>query len=94
MQDLKKTARYQKKCFDQIEGITASNKELAAEVERLRHQLEAADQERTEQEAQNQNLVVQLSNKEQEKTSKLSLYHSKCMTRVVALLVVTSVVQA
>ena len=89
-----KTARYRKKCFDQIEGITASNKELAAEVERLRHQLEAANQERTEQEAQNQNLVVQLSNKEQEKTSKLSLYHSKCMTRVVALLVVTSVVQA
>ena len=72
-----KTARYRKKCFDQIEGITASNRELAAEVERLRHQLEAADQERTEQEAQNQNLVVQLSNKEQEKTSKLSFHHSK-----------------
>ena len=87
-----KTARYRKKCFDQIEGITASNKELAAKVERLRHQLEAANQERTEQEAQNQNLVVQLSNKEQEKTSKLSFYHSKCMTRVVALLVVTAVV--
>ena len=53
-----KTARYRKKCFDQIEGITASNRELAAEVEHLRHQLEAADQERTKQEAQNQNLVV------------------------------------
>ena len=79
-----KTARYRKKCFDQIEGIIASNRELAAEVERLHHQLEAADQERTEQEAQNQNLVVQLSNKEQEKTSKLSFYHNKCMTRVVA----------
>ena len=89
-----KTARYRKKCFDQIEGITASNRELAAEVECLCHQLEAADQERTEQEAQNQNLVVQLSNKEQEKTSKLSFYHSKCMTCVVALLVVTAVVQA
>jgi len=89
-----KTTRYQKKCFDQIEGITASNRELAAEVERLRHQLEATDQERTGQEAQNQNLVIQLSNKEQEKTNKLSLYHSKCMTCGVALLVVTSVVQA
>ena len=74
-----KTARYRKKCFDQIEGIIASNRELAAEVEHLRHQLEAADQERTEQEAQNQNLVVQLSNKEQEKTSKLAFYHSKCI---------------
>ena len=56
-------------------------------------QLEAADQERTEEEAQNQNLVGQLSNKEQEKTSKFSFYHSKCMTCVVALLVVTAVVQ-
>ena len=59
-----KTARYRKKCFDQIEGIAASNRNLTAEVENLRHQLEAADQERTEQEAQNQNLFVQLSNKE------------------------------
>ena len=65
-----KTARYRKKCFDQIEGITASNKELTAEVERLRHQLEAANHQKTEQESQNQNLVVQLSNKEQELTSK------------------------
>ena len=65
-----KTTRYHKKCFDQIEGITASNKELMAEVERLRHQLEAANHERMEQESQNQNLVVQLSNKEQERTSK------------------------
>ena len=53
MQDLMKTARYRKKCFNQIEGITASNRELAVEVECLRHQLEAADQERTEQEEQN-----------------------------------------
>ena len=65
-----KTARYRKKCFDQIKGITASNKELTAEVERLRHQLEAANHERMEQESQNQNLVVQLSNKEQERKSK------------------------
>jgi len=46
-----KTARYHKKCFDQIEGITASNKELTAEVERLCHQLEAANHERREQES-------------------------------------------
>ena len=57
MQDLMKTAKYRKRCFDQIEGITASNRELAAEVERLCRQLEAADQERTEQETQNQKLV-------------------------------------
>ena len=89
-----KTAKYRKRCFYQIEGITANNRELAAKVERLRRQLETADQERTEQEAQNQNLVVQLSNKEQEKTSKLPLYLNKCMTHVVVLLVVTAVVQA
>ena len=89
-----KTTKYRKRCFDQIEGIMASNRELVAEVELLRHQLEVADQERTELEAQNQNLVGQLNNKEQEKTSKFSFYHSKCMTCVVALLVVTVVVQA
>ncbi|XP_066384590.1 uncharacterized protein [Miscanthus floridulus] len=68
-EDLMKTAKYRKRCFDQIEGITATNKELAAEVEHLWCQLEATDQERTEREAQNQNLVGQLNNKEQEKTS-------------------------
>ena len=94
MQDLMKTAKYRKRCFDQIEGITASNRELAAEVECLCRQLEAADQERTEQETQNQNLVGQLNDKERQKTSKLSFCHIKCMTRVVALLVMTAVMQA
>ena len=65
-----KTARYRKKCFDQIEGIAASNKELTTEVERLRQRLEAATHEKTVQESQNQNLVIQLSNKEWERTSK------------------------
>ena len=46
-----KTARYRKKCFDQIEGITASNKELTAEVERLRQRLEAANHEKMVQES-------------------------------------------
>ena len=88
-----KTAKYRKRCFDQIEGITATNKELAAEVERLRRQLEAADQERTDRETQNQNLVGQLNNKELEKTSKFSSYHSKCRTCVVVFLAVIAVMQ-
>ena len=46
-----KTARYRKKFFDQIEGIAASNKELMAEVERLRQRLEATNHEKTEQES-------------------------------------------
>jgi len=89
-----KTAKYRKRCFDQIEGITVNNKELVAKVEHLRCQLEASDQKRAELEAQNQNLVGQLSNKEQERISKLLLYHNKCVTRIVVLLVVTAVMQA
>ena len=46
-----KTARYRKKCFDQIEGIVASNKELTAEEERLRQRLETANYEKMEQES-------------------------------------------
>ena len=46
-----KTARYRKKCFDQIEGIAASNKELTAEVERLCQRLEATNHEKTVQES-------------------------------------------
>ena len=88
-----KTARYRKRCFDQIEGITTTNKELTAEVERLRRQLEAADQERTDREAQNQNLVGQLNNKERKRISKFSPYHSKCRTCVIVFLAVTAVMQ-
>jgi len=31
-----KTAKYRKRCFDQIEGIVAENKALSAKVDRLR----------------------------------------------------------
>ena len=89
-----KTVKYQKRCFDQIEGITVNNKELVAEVENLCRQLEAADQKRAELEAQNQNLIGRLNNKERERISKLSLYHSKCVTHIVVLLVVTAIMQA
>ena len=65
-----KTARYHKKCFDQIEGIIANNKELTVEVDRLRQRLEVADHEKMVQDSQNQNLVIQLSKKERERTSK------------------------
>ena len=88
-----KTARYRKRCFDQIEGITTTNKELTAEVERLRRQLEATNQERTDREAQNKNLVGQLNDKERERTSKFSPYHSKCRTCVIVFLAVTAVMQ-
>jgi len=47
-----KTARYCKKCFNQIEGIVANNKELMVEVDRLRQRLEATDHEKTVQDSQ------------------------------------------
>jgi len=36
LQGAMKTAKYRKRCFDQIEGIVAENKALSAEVDRLR----------------------------------------------------------
>jgi hypothetical protein len=37
-----KTAKYHKRCFDQIQGIAEDNQELTAEVDRLHKQLEMA----------------------------------------------------
>ena len=39
LQGAMKTAKYRKRCFDQIEGIVAENKTLAAEVDRLRSEV-------------------------------------------------------
>jgi regulator of replication initiation timing len=38
-----KTAKYRKWCFDQIQGIFEDNKELTAEVDRLRKRLKTAE---------------------------------------------------
>jgi hypothetical protein len=42
MQGLVKTAKYQKRCFDQIQGISEDNKELIAKVDHLCKRLETA----------------------------------------------------
>jgi len=39
LQGAMKTAKYQKRCFDQIEGIVAENKALSMEVDRLRSEV-------------------------------------------------------
>ena len=39
LQGAMKTAKYRKRCFDQIEGIVAENKALTAEVDRLRSEV-------------------------------------------------------
>jgi hypothetical protein len=44
-----KTSKYQKWCFDQIEGIVADNKVLTAEVDGLRAELENDEKEKVAQ---------------------------------------------
>jgi regulator of replication initiation timing len=72
LQGLVKTVKYQKRCFDQIQGISEDNKELTAEVDRLRKQLETAEKDQTELESQRLNAVLQLGQKEWERAGNLS----------------------
>jgi regulator of replication initiation timing len=67
-----KTAKYRKRCFDQIQAISEDNKELIAEVDRLRKLLETAEKDRAETESQRLNAVLQLGQKEWERTGNLS----------------------
>ena len=39
LQGVMKTAKYRKRCFNQIEGIVAENKALSTEVDRLRSEV-------------------------------------------------------
>jgi regulator of replication initiation timing len=72
LQGLVKTAKYQKRCFDQIQGISEDNKELTAEVDRLRNRLETAEKDQIELESQRLNAVLQLGQKERERAGNLS----------------------
>jgi regulator of replication initiation timing len=45
-----KTAKYRKRCFNQIEPTFKENQELTAEIGRLLEKLEAAEKEKTERE--------------------------------------------
>ena len=67
-----KTAKYHKRCFDQIEGIMAENKALAGEVDRLRLEAEKVAMERAAQEERVVDLSRQLADKDREKRSKTS----------------------
>jgi hypothetical protein len=72
LQGIVKTGKYHKRCFDQIQGITGDNKELTAEVDRLHKLLEMAEKDRAKTESQRLNAVVQLGQKERERTGNLS----------------------
>jgi regulator of replication initiation timing len=67
-----KMAKYCKRCFDQIQGINEDNKELTAELDRLRKRLETAKKNQAKLESQRLNAILQLSQKERERASKLS----------------------
>jgi hypothetical protein len=67
-----KTAKYQKWCFDQIQGIFEDNKELTTEVDRLCKRLETAEKDQMELESQRLNAILQLGQKEQERVGNLS----------------------
>jgi regulator of replication initiation timing len=58
LQDIVKTAKYRKRFFDQIEPMFNENKELAAEVDRLREKIEATEKEKAELETSRRNTVI------------------------------------
>jgi len=62
-----KTAKYRKRCFDQIEGIMAANKALSAEVDRLRSETEEKTAEMGAQEERLLDLNRRLADKDRER---------------------------
>jgi len=62
-----KTVKYLKRCFDQIEGIVAENKTLAAEVDRLRSEAVEKTTEMGAQEERLLDLNWRLADKDQER---------------------------
>jgi regulator of replication initiation timing len=58
LKDIVKTAKYRKRCFDQIEPTFKENQELAIEVDRLRKKLKTAEKEKMELEAFQHNTVI------------------------------------
>jgi regulator of replication initiation timing len=76
LQDIVKMAKYCKRCFNQIEPTFKENQELTAEVDRLRRKLETTEKEKAELEAIQHNTIIQLGQKECERTAKLSSHYS------------------
>ena len=68
-----KTAKYRKRCFDQIEGVVAENKILTVEVDRLQSEAEKEAKEKAAQEERMLDLTRRLADKDREKRSKSSL---------------------
>ena len=75
-----KTAKYQKRCFDQIEGIVTENKALTAKVDRLRLEAEREVAEKAAQEERLLDLNQRLADKDREKKGKSNVPRSCGLT--------------
>ena len=73
-----KTAKYRKRCFDQIEGIVAENKALSAEVDRLRSEAEGKTAEMSVQEERLLDLNRRLADQDRQRRGQ-SRIPSSCM---------------
>ena len=65
-----KTAKYRKRCFNQIEGVVAKNKALTAEVDRLRLEAKREAVEKVAQEERLLDLTRRLADKDRERKGK------------------------
>jgi regulator of replication initiation timing len=68
LQGAMKTAKYRKRCFDQIEGIVAENKALSAEVDRLRSEVGERVAEMSAQEERHLELARHLADQYRQRT--------------------------
>ena len=78
LQGAMKTAKYRKRCFDQIEGIVAENKALSVEVDRLRSEAEEKTAEMGAQEERLLDLNRRLADKDRERKGQ-SCIPSSCV---------------
>jgi len=78
LQGAMKTAKYRKRCFDQIEGIVAENKALSAEVDQLRSEVGEKVAEMSAQEERRLELTRRLADKYRQRTGQ-SHAPSSCM---------------
>jgi hypothetical protein len=84
-----KTAKYRKRCFNQIEPTFKENQELTAEIGRLLEKLEAAEKEKTELETSRRNIVIELSQMERERACKMSSHNYRALKSAVNTLAYT-----
>jgi len=71
LQGAMKTAKYQKRCFDEIEGIMTENKALSTEVDRLWSEIGEKVAEMSAQEEHRLELTRRLADQYRQRTGQL-----------------------